>query len=121
MALLLSFIEQKMQAHLLKYLPTKRHRGILLTPVGEDSALCALFADVMLTQANAVTNHLNTAVKRIAKPVAIIGEALPSLSQLVKTGGAALMIQSGETTMAVRALMDSGRVADAITSTEGQR
>lgn len=146
-ALLLSFIEQKMQARLLKHLPTKRQPGILLIPVGEDSLLEALFLHVMLAQGNGVpvarlsrsvsaseypwlgsydlyagivfvvsaamsatvvTNHFNAALKRIAKPVAIIGEALPNLSQLEAAGESALMVRSGEITTLALELTESG-------------
>tara|TARA_R110002073_G_scaffold2938_4_gene19350 strand:+ start:124341 stop:125258 length:918 start_codon:yes stop_codon:yes gene_type:complete len=158
-ALLASFIEQKMQARLLKHLPTKRHPGILLIPVGDDSSLNALFLHVMLTQgsavpvtrlsrsveaseypfmasydlycgvifvvsagmsATAVTYHLNSVVKRIAKPVAIVGEALPSLPHLVRAGASTLMVQSGQATTVASALVGSGWIAETVTSSGGQ-
>jgi MerR family transcriptional regulator, light-induced transcriptional regulator len=154
-ALLLSFIEQKLQARLLKHLPTKRHPGILLIPVGEDSSLDALFLHVMLTQSGglpvarlsrsvsaseypwlasydlyaavvfvvsagmsttAVMSQLKTALKRIVKPVAIIGEALPSLSGLVTSVDSATLIRSGEVTTVALALTESGWPVDVIKS-----
>lgn len=156
-ALLMSFIEQKMQARLLKHLPSKRHPGILLIPVGEDYSLNSLFVHVMLTQAGAVpvtrlsipvsaaeypclascdlycgvvfvvstemtataiTNHLHSALKHIAKPVAILGDALPDLHQLTEGGGSNVMVESGTATAAVSTLKKKGWLAEVVRGDE---